>query len=82
MKDPIAAHVVVHTKGIRGSSIIEPGEEAAVMFGAWVEINGEVFPNIGEVKVMGEADGFQSVTLTLTPSSISFVVHDSESIKA
>ena len=70
--------VKIHTKGIRGSSIVEEGDEPSVMFGAVLEIDGKILEQADRVEVLFE-DGFAIVTARMIPASIEIVSHTQES---
>jgi hypothetical protein len=71
-------HIKIHTKGIKGSGMVEEGETPAVMFGATLEIDGNLLPTCDRIDVRFE-EGFATVTAQMQPASIEIVSHTKES---
>lgn len=70
--------VKVHVQGIKGSGLVEPGEKAGAMFGAILEVDGQVIEMIHRVEVVFE-EGFVDVRAHLIPGSFEVVTHDKDS---
>lgn len=67
----------IHTKGWRGSDMAKKGEEPGAMFGAFLEIDGELYDMVNDIEVnFGEA--FASVTCTFIPGQLEIVTHTQE----
>ena len=66
--------IKVHVKGIKGSGLIKDGEDASVMFGAVLEVNGQLIEEISSVEVKFE-ESFTKVMPVLMPGSFEVVTH-------
>lgn len=70
--------VKVHVQGIRESSLKEPGEQASALFGAILEVDGQIIEMVHRVEVVFE-EGFVDVRAHLIPGSFEVVSHDKDS---
>jgi hypothetical protein len=71
-------NIRIHTKGIKGSGMVEEGETPGVMFGAVLEIDGVMLEQSDRVDIRFE-EGVALVTARMMPSSIEIVSHTKES---
>lgn len=70
--------IKIHTKGIKGSGMVEKGEEPSALFGAVLEVDGILIEEAFKVEVTFE-EGFVKVTPHLYPGSFEVVPHTKES---
>jgi len=70
--------VKIHVKGIAGSSMVEKGEAPSAMFGAVLEVDGNIIDAAFKVEVTFE-EGFVQVTPHFYPGTFTVVSHDKES---
>lgn len=70
--------VKIHTKGIAGSAVRKPDEEAGALFGGILEIDGAVYDLVTDI-VLKTGEDFATVTATLVPGDVEVVNHDQES---
>jgi len=70
--------IVIHVKGIKGSSAIEVGELAEAMFGVVLEVNGTVIDRVEKVEPKFAAD-FATVEVTMLPGEIEVLTHGDKS---
>lgn len=74
--------MTIHTKGIKGSGMIEEGEEANVMFAAQVlEIDGHLIDQITRIRVLHAPDEISTVLVRFVPGSLETIAHTKESWK-
>lgn len=71
-------NIKLHTKGISGSQMIEPGEAPAALFGVVLEVNGVLIEEAYKVELVFE-EGFAMVRPYFTPGTVEVVHHDKES---
>lgn len=71
-------HLKIHTKGIKGSGTIKKGEEAGALFAGLVELDGQIYDMVTEIRV-GFGEEFATVTVTFVPGDIDVVTHTEES---
>lgn len=72
--------VRVHTKGIKGSGMIEEGEHADVMFASVLEIDGHVIDRTQKIEVTSGED-FTYVKVILIPGELDYISHTAETWK-
>lgn len=70
--------VKVHVQGIKGSGLMEPGEKPSALFGAILEVDGQIIEMIHRVEVVFE-EGFMDVRAHLIPGTFEVVTHDKDS---
>lgn len=70
--------VKIHTQGWKGSSPIKPGEEPGALFAGLLELDGEIYDRVNDIKVNFSED-FATVDVTLIPSDVEVVTHTKES---
>lgn len=70
--------ITVHTKGISGSEVIKPGEEADAMFAGVLEVDGHVLDRVSEIDV-SSGDKFTTVTVVFVPGEVEHSVHSNDS---
>lgn len=66
--------VKIHTQGIRGSGIAEEGEHPSALFGAILELDGEIVENVFKIELSFE-EGFAEVKVIFRPSTVEVVHH-------
>lgn len=71
--------VKVHVQGLKGSGIVKPGEEPAVLFNGVLEVDGMLLEECGEIEVSFGGGEMMSVKAYLTPGSFEVVTHTQES---
>lgn len=70
--------VKVHVQGIKGSGLVEEGEKPSALFGAILEVDGQIIEMIHRVEVVFE-EGFMDVRAHLIPGTFEVVTHDKDS---
>lgn len=70
-------NIKLHVQGIKGSGLMEEGEEASILFGGLLEVNGQLMEEAIEVRTRAR-EGFFEVTPVLVPGSFEVVVHTKE----
>lgn len=68
----------IHSRGIRGSSMIKEGEEPGVMFGCLLEIDGELYDKVNDIEA-NFGDTFATVTVTFIPGTMEVITHTEDS---
>jgi hypothetical protein len=71
-------HIKIHTKGIKGSGMVEEGDVPSAMFGAILEVDGHMLEQAYKIDVTFE-EGFATVTAEMHPSTIEIVSHTKDS---
>jgi hypothetical protein len=71
-------NIKIHTKGITGSSITKKGESPGASFGAFLEIDGEIYEMVSDIKVDYNSESFATLTVTFIPGSIEVINHTEE----
>lgn len=70
--------VKVHVQGIKGSSLVEEGENPSALFGAILEIDGQVVEMVHKVEVVF-SEGFVDIRAHLIPGTFEVVTHTKDS---
>jgi hypothetical protein len=73
--------VKVHVEGIRGSSTIEEGEEAQVLFNGVLEVDGTLIDEVTTIEVVFSGGEFTTVKPHLIPGSFEVVTHTGKTWK-
>jgi hypothetical protein len=73
--------VKIHTQGWAGCSAVKPGEKPGIQFNSLLEIDGTIYDEVGNIRVLSEGGGFTTVMVRLLPSTIEYVNHDADSWK-
>jgi hypothetical protein len=71
--------IKIHSKGIVGSSARQEGEEAAALFAGILEIDGELYAEVADMRIDFNSEEFASVTVTFIPGDIQVVNHTEDS---
>lgn len=71
--------VKVHVQGIKGSGMIEKGDEASVMFNGILEVDGHLIDEVTEVEASFKGGEFATIKPHLIPGTFEVITHDKES---
>lgn len=71
-------NIKLHVQGIKGSGLIDEGDDASILFGGTLEIDGHLIEEVIEVRTRSR-NGFFEVTPILVPGSFEVVVHTKQS---
>ena len=72
--------IVIHVQGIKGSQMIEKGEDADAMFGAILQVNDCILDRVADVRTEF-GDEFTTVKATFIPGQVEVINHTSKSWK-
>lgn len=72
-------NVKLHTKGIKGSAVVKPGEQPGVQYMLLVEIDGTLHPNVISARVLTDSQGMTQLVMRAMPSTIETINHDVDS---
>jgi len=69
----------IHTLGWAGSASVKEGQRPGIQFNSLLEIDGQLYDEVRNIRVESGGDTFTTVTLELIPSTIEYVNHTQES---
>lgn len=71
--------VKVHVEGLKGSGVIEKGEEPSALLNGVLEVDGVLIEEVGTIEVIFAGGDFVTVKPHLMPGAFEVVTHDRES---
>lgn len=72
-------NIKVHVQGIKGSGMIEEGEQAAVLFNGVLEVDGVLIEEATDIEVVFSGGKMTAVKARLLPGAFEVVTHTKES---
>lgn len=71
-------HIKIHTQGWRGSSARKEGEEASGLFNGILEVDGELYAEVTDIKCNFSGANFATVDVTFIPGDVDVVNHNDD----
>lgn len=70
--------IKIHTKSISGSGITKKGQQPGAMFGAFLEIDGEIYDMVNDIKVNFDSESFATVDVRFIAANVHVISHTEE----
>jgi len=71
----------IHTQGWSGSEAVKEGQRPGIQFNSLLEIDGQIYDEVANIRVLSGGGDFTTVMVRLLPSTIEYVNHTQETWK-